>query len=77
MAAFGVHVRPRLFREEERPQLPQMDVETSSEMSSSPGQSYTPTEVMFLKTDGVLKGVLQIHRASWLQHDRMLHRTAR
>ena len=64
LAGHSIFLRPRIFQASPQ-RLPQMDTDTGSEMSSSPGAAYTPTEVLFLKSDGMQKGVLQVHRAAW------------
>ena len=59
----GLPFRPRIFEPEEThvvEQLPE-PVESGSEQSS-PEKVYTRLQTLYLKTMGVSKGVLQIHR---------------
>ena len=67
VAELGLSLRPRIFLEHDMAPDPQLvEVESASEQSS-PETSFTKIQTHYLKTHGVSKGVLQIHRASRLK----------
>ena len=55
----------RLFKEQAERELPIMDMSTSPSSASSPGESsnVTATDMKYLKSQGGLKGALEIHKA--------------
>ena len=72
-ADLGIHFRPRIFEDKKPEATAQLvDAAESASEQSSPGQSYTNVQTLYLKTTGTNKGVLQIHRAAYLnQHGNM------
>ncbi|CAE7336219.1 unnamed protein product [Symbiodinium microadriaticum] len=65
-ARFGVYLRPKLHAANDKAaplpeaQLPEMD---SSSENPSPGQpDFTPTEILYIKTEGASRGLLQVHK---------------
>ena len=61
----GLTIRPRVFEELEEQELPIMDMSNSPSPASSPGESskVTATDIKYLKSQGGIKGVLEIHKA--------------
>ena len=63
----GVFLRPRIFHAA-RQDIAEPPGEPTSASESSPNKEleYTATQTLYLKTTGAARGVLQVHRDSWL-----------
>ncbi|CAE7350682.1 unnamed protein product, partial [Symbiodinium pilosum] len=60
----GLTIRPRVFEEQAELELPIMDMSSSPSSASSPGESskVTVTDIKYLRSQGGIKGVLEIHK---------------
>ena len=73
----GIFVRPRLFKAEpSQPEEVVADEEQQSPQRNSP-TPMTATDVVYVKIDGAVKGVLQLHKAACPTKVYMIHASSK